>query len=193
MDSRVCWEILESEFHAERAPLQELPVAALTAAFSQCRMTLSVHSPVHFYHTASPKIGIGFSQRQCIRINFRLKPSASDDFLLPRNSHTLPCSSILSVQGTPWPWVLPSIPESCTLLWEHQVWNMLFINEIALQTKIKSNNKALWGTRGWDQPPAKPLKAWNRFCLKSHFHFINLFPGGRSSEHEYFLQERNDP
>lgn len=122
----VCWEILESEFHPERTPLQGTACGSIHSCFltvqddTQRAGALSVHSPVHFYHTASPKIGIGLSQRQWIRIYFRLKPRASDDFVLLQNRHTLPSSSILSVQCPPWPWALPSIPESCTLLWESQ-------------------------------------------------------------------------
>lgn len=93
-----CAEKSQSEFHLERAPLQGTALAALSCLLtvqggSQDAGALSVLSPGHFYHTASPQTGTGLPKRQWIRINFRLKPRARDDFLLPQNRHCLPAVS----------------------------------------------------------------------------------------------------
>lgn len=69
MDSRVCWEILENEFHLERAPLQwsacgSTQLLAHSAGWHPaCRGTVSA-LPWPFLSHSLSKIGTGLSQRQ---------------------------------------------------------------------------------------------------------------------------------
>lgn len=99
MDSRVCWEVPEwippRKGSPARSCLGSTQLTAHSAGWQPASGALSVLSPGHFHHTASPKTGTGLSQRQWIRINFRLKPRARDDFLLLQNRHSLPPASSL--------------------------------------------------------------------------------------------------
>lgn len=91
---------LQSEFHLGRVPLQGAALAApsclLTVQDGSQNQGHCQCSPLGpFYHTASLKTGTELSQRQWIRIDFRLKPRARDHFILPQNRQCLPPASSL--------------------------------------------------------------------------------------------------